>query len=76
MTIDSHHHFWRYTPDEYGWLTDEMSAIRRDFQPSDLEVALREANVEGVVTVQARHDAHRPVDGGPDARHMAFSSGV
>ncbi len=54
MTIDSHHHFWHYTPDEYGWLTDEMSAIRRDFGPHDLELALQEAQVDAVISVQAR----------------------
>lgn len=54
MTIDAHHHFWHYSPVEYDWIGDEMSAIRRDFLPSDLEAAIREAGVEGVVSVQAR----------------------
>lgn len=52
--IDAHHHLWRYTPDEYGWIDDSMAALRRDFLPADLEEALRSAGVDGAVTVQAR----------------------
>jgi L-fucono-1,5-lactonase len=54
VIIDAHHHFWKYTPAEYGWIDDEMAVIRRDFLPADLERAIRGAGVDGVVTVQAR----------------------
>jgi L-fuconolactonase len=54
MIIDSHHHFWTYTPEEFGWIDDAMSAIRRDFLPSQLERELAAAGVDGVVTVEAR----------------------
>lgn len=54
MTIDAHHHFWRYDPAEYGWIDGEMKAIRRDFLPDDLRGEIAAAGIEGVVSVQAR----------------------
>jgi L-fuconolactonase len=54
MRIDSHHHFWQYTPEEYGWIDDGMAMLRRDFLPADLERELAAAGVDGVVSVQAR----------------------
>jgi L-fuconolactonase len=52
--IDSHHHFWRYSAAEYGWILDAMAVLRRDFLPVDLERETRAAGVDGVVSVQAR----------------------
>ncbi|MEQ8209654.1 MAG: amidohydrolase family protein [Lacipirellulaceae bacterium] len=52
--IDSHHHFWHYTLEDYGWMDDSMVAIRRDFLPTDLQTEISNAGVEGVVSVQAR----------------------
>ena len=52
--IDAHHHFWRYTPAEYGWIDARMSQLRRDFLPADLEKEIKAAGIDGVVTVQAR----------------------
>ncbi|HYO07543.1 MAG TPA: amidohydrolase family protein [Tepidisphaeraceae bacterium] len=55
MTIDSHHHFWRYNDAEYGWMNHPgMERIRRDFLPADLLAQTRAAGVDGVVSVQAR----------------------
>jgi len=54
MKIDAHHHYWVYTPEEYGWIGDRMAAIRQDYLPENLEPALAAAGVDGVVTVQAR----------------------
>jgi hypothetical protein len=54
MIIDSHHHFWRYSPAEYGWIDDGMAAIRRDFLPADLRREMAVAGVDAVVSVQAR----------------------
>lgn len=54
MTIDAHHHFWRYTPEEYGWIDDAMRAIRRDFLPEHLAAELAVARVDGAISVQAR----------------------
>ena len=52
--IDSHHHFWHYNVEDYGWIKDSMSVIRRDFLPVDLAQTIRGAGVDGVVSVQAR----------------------
>lgn len=52
--IDSHHHFWRYSDDEYGWIPPEWGALRRDFLPDDLRAEITAAGVDGVVSVQAR----------------------
>jgi L-fuconolactonase len=54
MTIDAHHHFWKYDPAEYGWVDDAMAVIRRDFLPADLERAIGDGGVDGVISVQAR----------------------
>jgi L-fuconolactonase len=52
--IDAHHHLWRYSAEEYGWIDDGMAALRRDFLPSHLERETLGANIDGAVTVQAR----------------------
>jgi len=52
--IDAHQHFWHYDSDEFGWISDEMAACRRDFLPADLSPHLAEAGIEGTVAVQAR----------------------
>ncbi len=54
MIVDAHQHFWRYDAREYGWIDDELAAIRRDFLPEDLSRELRQAGVDAVVSVQAR----------------------
>ncbi len=53
-TIDAHHHLWKYTAAEYGWIDDAMSALRRDFLTDDLMGEMRVAGVDGAVAVQAR----------------------
>jgi L-fuconolactonase len=52
--LDSHHHFWRYDPAEYGWINDSMAGLRRDFLPADLKPEIDAVGIEGVVSVQAR----------------------
>ena len=54
MVVDSHHHFWRYSLAEYGWIDDHMAAIRRDFLPAHLQQEMGAAGVDAVVSVQAR----------------------
>ena len=53
MRIDSHQHFWRFNPVDYGWMKADWP-IRRDFLPTDLEPELRAHNLDGCVVVQAR----------------------
>lgn len=53
MRIDSHQHFWRYSPESHAWLDDGMAALRRDFMPNDLAPQLGPAGFDGTVAVQA-----------------------
>jgi L-fuconolactonase len=54
MRLDSHQHFWRYTPAEYGWIDARMARIARDFEPEHLAPELARSGVDGCVAVQAR----------------------
>lgn len=54
MKIDSHHHFWNYSPEQYGWIGEQMSVLRQDFGPAELLTEIRPAGIDGVVSVQAR----------------------
>lgn len=54
MTVDSHHHLWRYDRAEFGWITNRMRKLRRNFLPRDFKPVARAAGVGGAVAVQAR----------------------
>ena len=54
MKIDAHHHFWHYNTRDYGWISDEMAALRRDFLPADLKNEIAAAGIDRVISVQAR----------------------
>jgi L-fuconolactonase len=52
--IDTHQHFWRYEPGEYGWIDDSMAALRRDFLPADALREMTAADVRASIAVQVR----------------------
>lgn len=52
--IDAHHHLWRYTAEEYSWISEQMGVLRRDFLPQDLKQVLDIAGIHGAIAVQAR----------------------
>lgn len=54
MRIDAHQHFWHYNAEEYGWIDDSMSILRRDFLPEHLEPELKQAGFDASIAVQAR----------------------
>jgi L-fuconolactonase len=54
MMIDAHHHLWKYSAAEYGWISPEMRVIKRDFLPENLEELMHYFGIEGTVAVQAR----------------------
>lgn len=54
MRIDSHQHFWRYAPEEYEWIDESMSALRRDFLPRNLQWLMRANGIDACIAVQAR----------------------
>jgi len=54
MKLDAHQHFWEYNIAEYGWIGEEMKAIRQSFLPHDLEPILTQSGMDGCIAVQAR----------------------
>ena len=54
MRIDSHQHFWHYSPAEYPWIGAGMERLARDYLPTDLAPHLAAAGLSGSVAVQAR----------------------
>jgi L-fuconolactonase len=54
MRLDSHQHFWHYSPVEHTWMSGEMAALKRDFLPEDLEPLLAGVHFDACVAVQAR----------------------
>lgn len=52
MRVDSHQHFWRYTPEGNAWIDDSMAVLRRDFMPPELEALVQRAGVDATVAVQ------------------------
>ncbi|PZU12236.1 MAG: amidohydrolase [Sphingobium sp.] len=53
MRIDAHQHFWRLDRGDYHWLTEDMTALYRDFGPNDLEPHLGIGRIEATIAVQA-----------------------
>lgn len=53
MKIDAHQHFWRYDPARDAWITEEMSALRRDFLPTEFLKELAANDMDGSIAVQA-----------------------
>lgn len=51
--IDSHHHLWQYSPEEYDWIPPG-SALAQDHLLVQLDAATSAAGVDGTVVVQAR----------------------
>ncbi|HEY2175388.1 MAG TPA: amidohydrolase family protein [Mycobacteriales bacterium] len=53
MTIDAHHHFWRYGRQHQAWRSHEHEVIARDFMPDDLSADLAAAGIDGSILVQS-----------------------
>ena len=52
--VDAHQHFWDPTKADYPWLTDDLAAIRRPFEPADLAPHLAARDVASTLLVQTR----------------------
>jgi len=52
--IDAHHHLWRYSKGQYGWISDDMGVLARDLLPEDLRRELLASGIHGSIAVQAR----------------------
>jgi L-fuconolactonase len=54
VIVDAHHHFWDPATADYPWLTDQLAAIRRPFEPGDLAPLVEAAGIDATVLVQTR----------------------
>ncbi|WP_207310038.1 amidohydrolase family protein [Rubinisphaera italica] len=52
--IDSHHHFWNYSSDQYPWIGEGMQKIAHSFLPQNLIDVAQPSGISGVISVQAR----------------------
>lgn len=59
--IDAHQHFWKYDPVRDGWITEEMSVLKRDFLPGELMRDLDANDMDGCVAVQANQSEEETV---------------
>ena len=53
MIIDAHHHLWRRSRGDYGWLTADLAPLWRDFEPADLTPLMAAGGVAGGILIQA-----------------------
>ena len=54
MKIDTHQHYWRYQPQDFGWISDSMPVLQHDFLPADCHTPMRAAGITASIAVQAR----------------------
>ncbi|AHM59458.1 amidohydrolase 2 [Flammeovirgaceae bacterium 311] len=52
--VDAHNHYWKFDPQEFSWMGQEHSPIKRDFLPADLGPELARYNITATIAVQAR----------------------
>ena len=74
--IDSHQHFWQYNKKDFAWISDDMSVIKRDFLPGELQTILHKNNVDGCVTVQVNQTEEENELLLHYAQHFSFIKGV
>ena len=53
MRIDAHQHFWQYNAVRHSWITEEMSLLKRDFMPENLDAERKANNMDATIAVQA-----------------------
>lgn len=51
--IDAHQHFWNYSRETHGWITDDMPVLKRNFLPADLAEEFTKNRIAGCIAVQA-----------------------
>ncbi|MGB2402308.1 MAG: amidohydrolase family protein [Akkermansiaceae bacterium] len=52
--IDAHHHFWKYKPADFPWITEEVKLLQQDHQVDDFELDLEFSGIDQVISVQSR----------------------
>lgn len=53
VRIDAHQHFWKLSRGDYGWLTQDLPKLYRDFLPEHLAPLLERTGIDGTIVVQA-----------------------
>ncbi|MDQ6417964.1 amidohydrolase family protein [Paenibacillus sp. LHD-117] len=53
MRIDAHQHYWTMSRTDYGWITEELPLLYRDYLPEHLEAQLKKHKMDGTILVQA-----------------------
>ena len=74
--IDSHQHFWKFDPVRDAWITDDMSMIRKDFFPQQLQPILAANSFEGCVTVQSDQSENENTFQLANANEYDFIKGI
>jgi L-fuconolactonase len=54
MRVDAHQHFWRFSAEQYPWMSADMRVLRRDWLPEHLRPLLESASIDACIGVQAR----------------------
>lgn len=54
MKIDGHQHFWSYNSNDFGWISNDMEILQKDYLPDQLKTELSSIGFDGSVAVQAR----------------------
>jgi L-fuconolactonase len=53
VKIDAHHHFWKVSRGDYGWLTEKsLPTLYRDYLPADLKPLLKTCGIDKTILVQ------------------------
>jgi L-fuconolactonase len=53
MSIDSHQHFWQYSPDVQVWIDPSWKILQRDYSQEELAILLRQSGFTKSIAVQA-----------------------
>lgn len=76
LKIDAHQHFWSYHPLAHAWIGEDMAALRRDFQPRDLQPVLHQHGFQGSILVQVEETPAETALLLDQARRHDFIKGV
>ena len=52
--IDAHHHLWRYSEEQYPWISERMGILRRDYSIEEMKLLAYQHGIIGTIAVQAR----------------------
>ncbi len=74
--IDAHQHFWKFDPVRDSWITDDMSAIQKDFMPQDILPLLQQHGFMGTVVVQSDQSEEENIFQVKNAAEHDFIKGV